>query len=233
MWTVTLGPTAFKGPRRRIREDGDVSGSVEPETSSGAGRPRSTSRRALEIVALRLFAEHGFDETTVDEIASEAGVSRRTFFRYFPSKNAVLMGEFDEEIETIRRLLAAADPATPMMDAVREAVVTANHYRAEDVPELRSRMNLLGTVPALHAASSVQYAAWERVVSEFVGARLGQPANSLYPLAVGRATLAVCRSAYDRWAERADEDLQRYLDVALRALALGFDEGKLPPPALP
>jgi TetR/AcrR family transcriptional regulator, regulator of mycofactocin system len=184
-------------------------------------------------VALRLFSERGFDETTVDEIAAEAGVSRRTFFRYFPSKNAVVMGEFDEEIEIIRGLLAATDPATPMMDAVREAVVAANHYRAEDVPELRSRMNLLGTVPALSAASTVQYAAWEKVISEFCGDRLGQPPDSLYPLAVGRATLAVCRSAYDRWAERADQDLQRYLDAALRALAVGFDEEKLPPPALP
>ena len=60
-------------------------------------------------------------------------------------------------------------------------------------------------------------------MSEFAASRLGQPPDSLYPLAIGRATLAVCRSAYDRWTERADADLTVYLDRALRALAAGFE----------
>ncbi len=64
-------------------------------------------------------------------------------------------------------------------------------------------------------------------MSEFAAGRLGQPASSLYPLAIGRATLAVCRSAYDRWADRADADLTVYLDEALRALAAGFDPRRL------
>ena len=52
--------------------------------------------------------------------------------------------------------------------------------------------------------------------------RLGQPAGSLYPLTIGRATLAACRAAYDRWSARADADLTRYLDAALDALSAGF-----------
>jgi len=91
------------------------------------------------------------------------------------------------------------------------------------VPELRTRMNLIASVPALAASAANHYDAWERAVSEFAASRLGQSADSLYPLAIGRATLAVCRSAYDRWAERADADLTVYLDHALRALAGGFD----------
>jgi hypothetical protein len=55
-----------------------------------------------------------------------------------------------------------------------------------------------------------------------VATRLGQPPGSLYPLAVGRATLAVCRAAYDRWCARADADLTVYLDAAVAALAAGF-----------
>jgi hypothetical protein len=101
-------------------------------------------------------------------------------------------------------------------------VVSANHYRADDVPELRMRMNLIGTVPALQSSAATHYDAWERVISEFAAARLGQPADSLYPLAIGRATLAACRAAYDRWATRADNDLTVYLDAALTALAAGF-----------
>jgi hypothetical protein len=53
--------------------------------------------------------------------------------------------------------------------------------------------------------------------------RLGQPAESLYPLAIGRTVLAACRAAYDRWSDRADNDLPAYLDAALTALTSGFD----------
>src|SRR5437763_16505683 len=112
------------------------------------GRPPGTSRRQLELIALRLFTERGFDETTIEQIAAAAGVSRRTFFRYFDSKASALWGEFDAEVEAIRAALAAVPPAVPMMDAIRRAVVAANHYRAADIPELRTRMNLIISVPA-------------------------------------------------------------------------------------
>ena len=84
------------------------------------------------------------------------------------------------------------------------------------------RMNLIASVPALSSSAADHYDAWERAVSAFAARRLGRPADSLYPLAIGRAVLAVCRAAYDRWSARADEDLPGYLDAALTALAAGF-----------
>jgi TetR/AcrR family transcriptional regulator, regulator of mycofactocin system len=198
-----------------------------PPGSGRRGRPPGTSRRELEVIALRLFAARGFEETTVDQIAAGAGVSRRAFFRYFDSKPDVLWGAFDTEVTTIRALLDEVPAGVPVMEAVRRAVLAANHYRAADVPELRARMSLIGSVPALMANAAVHYDAWERAISDFVARRAGQPAGSLYPLAVGRATLAACRAAYDRWVTRADADLTVYLDAALRALAAGFADGVL------
>jgi mycofactocin system transcriptional regulator len=186
------------------------------------GRPPSTSARELELIALRLFAEQGFDETTVEEIAAAAGVSRRTFFRYFDTKAAVLWHEFDNEVQALRATFADVPADIALMDAIRQVVVAVNHYRAEDVPELRARMNLIGSVPALHASAAPHYDDWERAVSDFASARLGQPADSLYPLAIGRTTLASCRTAFDLWVARADADLTHYLDLALRALGSGF-----------
>jgi mycofactocin system transcriptional regulator len=180
------------------------------------------------MIALRLFSEYGFDNTTIEQISAEAGVSERTFFRYFSSKATVLWSEFDTEVGVIRAALARTPAGVPMMDAIRMAVVSANHYRAEDVPDLRMRMNLIGTVPALMSSAAEHYNAWERVIGEFAAIRLGQPADSLYPLAIGRATLAACRAAYDRWAARADNDLTVYLDAALTALAAGFSSSALP-----
>jgi len=198
-----------------------------PRGRGRRGRPPGTSRRELELIALRLFTERGFEDTTIDQIAAEAGVSRRAFFRYFGSKPDVLWGAFDTEVAAIRALLDEAPDDLPVLAAVRRAVLAANHYRAADVPELRARMSLIGSVPALMASAAVHYDAWERAISDFVARRTGQPADSLYPLAVGRATLAACRAGYDRWVVRADADLTVYLDAALRALAAGFADGVL------
>jgi mycofactocin system transcriptional regulator len=191
-------------------------------TAARRGRPPATSPRELELIALHLFAENGFDETTVERIAAEAGVSSRTFFRYFESKAAVLWHDFDREVDALRAAFGEVDDDLPMMDAIRQTVVRVNHYRAEDVAELRTRMHLIGSVPALQASAAPHYDAWERAVSDFAAGRLQQSSDALYPLAIGRTTLAACRAAFDLWVERADADLIIYLDQALRALATGF-----------
>lgn len=201
---------------------------MEPTLSIRRGRPPGTSARALELVALNLFASQGFDETTVEQIATAAGVSRRTFFRYFDSKAAVLWNEFDAEVHELREAFALVDPSVPLMTAIRQVVVGVNHYGAADVPELRARMHLVASVPALQASASRHYDDWERAVGEFAAGRLGVPVDSLYPLAIGRTTLAACRAAFDQWAASADADLVVYLDAALAALASGFTV--TPPP---
>lgn len=192
--------------------------------TSRRGRPPGTSARELELIALDLFTRQGFQETTVDQIAAAAGVSKRTFFRYYETKSDVLWDEFDREVDTIRKLLSEVSEDLPVMDAVREAVLAANHYGAEDVPELRMRMNLIATVPELAASAARHYDAWERVVMAFVAERTGRPADSLYPVAIGRSVLAACRAAYECWSARADADLVVYLDAALRALSAGFGD---------
>ena len=85
-----------------------------------------------------------------------------------------------------------------MMDAIRRAVVAANHYGPPDVPELRMRMNLIGNVPALQSSAALHYDAWERAISDFAATRIGQPADSLFlrlrtqvALACGEAELSI------------------------------------------
>ena len=90
----------------------------------------------------------------------------------------MLWSEFDAEVDAIRAALAQVPADVPMMDAIRQAVVAANHYRAQDVPELRMRMNLIGSAPALVASAAVHYDAWERAISDFAAGRIGQPAGS-------------------------------------------------------
>ena len=85
-----------------------MTGKAVAGASSRRGRPPGTSRRELELIALRLFTDQGFDSTTIEQIAAEAGVSRRTFFRYFSSKANVLWSEFDHEVDVIRVALGAS-----------------------------------------------------------------------------------------------------------------------------
>ncbi|MFC4128680.1 mycofactocin system transcriptional regulator [Nocardia rhizosphaerae] len=193
-----------------------------PSPRTHRGRPPRTTRRELEVIAMKLFAEYGFDEVTVERIAAAAGVSERTFFRYFPSKTEVLWHQFDNEVADLRDAFAAVPDDEPMMAAVRRIVVAANRYRPEDIPELRTRMRLVSGVPALSAGAGAHYDAWERAVGEFAARRLGTDPADLIPLAVGRTTLAAARAAFDAWLERGDTPLTDYLDRALRALERGF-----------
>ena len=187
-----------------------------------SGRPRATSRRALEQIALQLFDEQGFDATTVEQISERAGVSRRTFFRYFDTKAAVLWSEFDQEVEMLHQLLSAAPPDQPLVEAIKQAVLSANHYGVEDVAELRARMKVISTVPALGASATVHYDGWAGALAEFAARRLGQSASDLIPQAIGFSALGVCRAAFDQWVNRHDSDLITYLDIALTAWMSGF-----------
>ena len=86
-----------------------------------SGRPPGTSARELELAAMRLFVGQGYEDTTVAQIAAAAGVSGRTFFRYFESKPDVLWGAFDDEVAAIRSALADLPADLPVMTAVRQA----------------------------------------------------------------------------------------------------------------
>ncbi|MER6085364.1 mycofactocin system transcriptional regulator [Streptomyces sp. NPDC013157] len=187
-----------------------------------AGRPRATSRAALERLGFELFAERGFDDTTVDDIAAAAGIGRRTFFRYFASKNDLVWGDFEEQLTRLDALLTAADPETPMMDALRAAVVAFNRFDPAEVPWHRQRMALILRVPTLQADSAVRYASWRALVTGFAARRLRRPASDLLPRVIGSTVLAACVAAYEQWLAEEAADLGELLDLAVRQLADGY-----------
>ena len=183
------------------------------------GRRPSTSRAQLEQHALRLFAERGFDEVTVEDIAAAAGIGRRTFFRYYPSKNDVVWGDFEAELDRMRAVLGAYPDGTPTMDALREAIVDFNRLDAEQIPWHRRRMRLILEVPALQAHSTLRYAEWRRVVAEFAAERLGRTPDALLPQVIAHACLGAAVAAYEQWLRQEGSDLSGFLDEALRALS--------------
>jgi len=188
------------------------------------GRPRTTSRDEVQRVALALFAERGFEATTLDDIASALGVSRRTLFRYYPSKNDIVWAEFSAHLAGLRERLAGASPDEPLMDVLRRAVVAFNDYGADELPELRIRMGLITSVPALQGHSMLRYRDWCEVIAEFAAARLGCDAEDHIPQVIANAALGTAMATYRHWITHPRVDLLRELDEAFRLLAGGFDE---------
>ena len=191
-------------------------------TAHPPGRRRATSRQELEAAAFRLFAERGFEATTVEDIARAAGIGRRTFFRYFPSKNDVPWGAFEDELQQMRAQLKACPPEVPLMDAIRVTLVEFNRVDPEVVPLHRERMELILRVPTLFAHSTLRFTAWRAVVAEFVAERTGCRPDGLAPQAIAHAVLGVAVAAYEHWLDDPSSDLGTLLDGAMRELAAAF-----------
>ena len=195
--------------------------SVEAPATGGRGRPPRTSREHVARVALELFAQQGFDETTVDDIAEALGVGRRTIFRYFASKNDIVWGDFDLVLDRLRADLHAQDESLPVIEAVARAAVASNRYADGELPELRRRMTLITTVPTLQAHSMLRYADWRAVVAAFVADRRGEAEADLVPQTIAYAALGVSMAAFSAWVQGAGE-LGASLERAYSELAGGF-----------
>lgn len=185
------------------------------------GRPVATSHAAIEQAAFALFAEHGFRSTTMEAIAEVLGISRRTVFRYYPSKNDIPWGQFDQTLQHLRELLVAQPAGLPVHQVVHRAVVEFNRFPAEAQPSHRERMRLILGTPELQAHSVLRYAAWRQVITEHVARRTGVGPEDPGPLVAGQVALALSLAAYERWLERPDDDpgaLPTLIDQAMAAL---------------
>jgi TetR/AcrR family transcriptional regulator, regulator of mycofactocin system len=193
-----------------------------PDDAPGSGRRRVTSRGELERIGLQLFCTLGFEETSLDDVAMAAGVGRRTLFRYFPSKNDIVWGEFDRELERFRAWFKSCPGDVPLTEALRLGVNDFNSFPAEVEPFHRRRMTLILNTPALQAHSTLRYAEWREVVAEFAAQRLNVPQDHLLPRLIGHMALAAGLSAYEQWLEERGGDLCSLLDQCFGSLATGL-----------
>jgi mycofactocin system transcriptional regulator len=192
-----------------------------------------TSRAELEQVALDLFLRHGFNETTLDDLAAAAGIARRTFFGYYSSKNDVVWGDFDALLSGMEAWLDGAPDDVPLVEALTGAVIRFNAVPPGAVPAHRRRMSLILHVPALQAHSTLRYAEWRNVVARFAARRLDQPVEGLRPQLIGHLALGSAVAAYERWLADEHADLAVLLGEAFRAWALVPETFPSSPPTFP
>lgn len=180
-----------------------------------------TSHADIERAAFRLFSEHGFEGTTLEAIAREVGVGRRTLFRYFESKNDIPWGQFDSTLDHFREILAATPTDLPVADALHLGVCRFNEFDIDADPPHIERMRLVLETPALQAHSVLRYAAWRRVVAEFVAGRTALAPDDALPALIAQASLSMSLAAYDAWLKDPEASLPELIANQL-VLLRGF-----------
>src|SRR3954470_7099817 len=195
---------------------------VTETTTAPAGAPAGATRARAERAALDLFAARGFENVTSDEVADSAGISRRTFFRYFATKADAVWGDFAGHVARLEGLLAATDPGRPVLAAICAAYVDVNDYPASELPLLRERMQLILREPALLAHSQLRYAEVDRVVAGYVARRTGAAPDDLVPRLVAASTRAAATTAFEAWLADELTSLARHLHHSFEEIAAGF-----------
>jgi AcrR family transcriptional regulator len=163
-------------------------------------RRKALTAAELEAAAYRLFGERGFDNVTVDDIAVEADVSRRTFFRYFASKEDVLLADHFVQLARLREAMASRPDDEPIVTALRNSVLSLTTDFEERKEKVVIRARLMRDTPSLQARSLVHQQLWENAMQEMVADRLGvDPVKDLRPGVVAAAALAAMRVAFTIW----------------------------------
>ncbi|MEX2628125.1 MAG: TetR family transcriptional regulator [Ilumatobacteraceae bacterium] len=199
---------------------------MAPPATSSDLRARNLARNQAEVadVALRLFSERGFDQVTIDDIAAEAGISRRTFFRYFDAKEDALLPHEDEVLGRFRALLDERPADEPILLTVRRATVTLMaDALAADREATIQRMRLVQDIPAVYARSLEHRSYWEIAVRDLIAEHLGvDPTTSLVSTVTAAAAVGAARAATDVWlADGATGELADYVAAAYDLLAAG------------
>ncbi|QGK70044.1 TetR family transcriptional regulator [Allosaccharopolyspora coralli] len=212
--------------------------SVQPVGASRAGRTASGRRRLrsqLAVTALDLFAEHGFEATTVDQIAEAAGVGRRTFFRYFRSKDDVVFPDHDERLAQVVDLLRTADPSrSPVLVVCRTAEVVLDMYLAE--PELSlKRFDLSRQVESLRDKEVASVDRYQRVFARFLRERFRDRAEGdLHAAIVAGGVVAAHNQVLRDWLRsRGTVDASGRLRSALDVVRSGWEDGPSPTDVTP
>ena len=206
-------------------------------------RKKLATRRLLRRAALSLVAERGLANVTVEDIAEAAEVSPRTFFNYFPSKEAVLFGGDPDRAAELREQVMTTAPGQPALAALREVLAAEAEALAAELRSLGGEpgewlrmMRVARADPHVRAGQAASMALMDRALAEGLAARLGTDQDTdPYPGVLAAAAVATMRACLSFWAGTdGTVQLADLVDRAFQAFAAGFPENaalrSIPPP---
>lgn len=196
------------------------------------GRWEPDARERLEQAAMELYRERGFDETTVAEIAARAGLTERTFFRYFVDKREVLFSGSGALRELLVESVAATPDSAAPMDAVAAALEATSAMFKERRAFARQRHALIASHPELQERELIKLASLAEAIAAALRRRgVTEPAASL----ASEAGIAIFKLAFERWVHDArGRDLSQHVReslTALKAVAAGKNPSDAEPSA--
>jgi AcrR family transcriptional regulator len=157
-------------------------------------RKKQQTRESIARAALRLFAERGYDETTLAEIAEAADVAPRTIFAYFESKEDILFSEEGGYLEELKRMLDERPPGTTTVDALREFV---GCMKSPDEEE-KLRKKVIMANPALQMRMRAHHAELEPMLAQSIARDLGTGPDDIRALLVAASMTAAFESVSDQ-----------------------------------
>jgi AcrR family transcriptional regulator len=195
---------------------------VEPVPSLMQRSRRSRSEliiAELEALALSMFEERGFGVVTIEDIAAEAHISTRTFYRYFPAKEDVLQVRIRQRAKALGAALAARPSDEPALHSLRVAVeIVAS---AEDPVLLKHWIAVVVATPTVaRAIMGGNILALNKTMAEFFASRLGERSNAMVPEMLATAAASIIHAAQRRWYVRGG-NLATILSEGLRVLEEG------------
>jgi AcrR family transcriptional regulator len=163
---------------------------------------KQKSRQALARAALELFSEQGFERTTVDAIAERAGVSRRSFFRYFASKEAAAFPNQEERLRRFEALLESLDVRNQGFSAIREAAFAiAREYQSEK-PERAARQKLVDSSPTLALYEQTADLELERIIVRAIAGDGSDPSAERRARVVAACVIGTIRVTLREWFDK-------------------------------
>src|SRR5438105_860260 len=176
-------------------------------------RWQPNARGRLEQAALELYAERGFDQTTVAEIAERAGLTERTFFRHFADKREVLFWGQDALIELVTKRIADAPDSASPIDMVRSALQAVGEMLADRRDHARRRQAVVAANPRLQERELIKLASLAAAMAEGLKQRgVPEPASAL----TAETAVAVFKVAFVRWLDAGrGNDLSRVIGDSL------------------
>jgi AcrR family transcriptional regulator len=184
-------------------------------------RKKARTRAAIQQQALRLFREQGYAATTVEQIAEAVEISPSTFFRYFPTKEDVIL--WDDLDPLLARMFEAQAAELGPIQALRGALhdVFAG-LPAEEQAQQWERTRLIATVPELRMRMLDQFAGITELIAELVARRVGRRADELAVRAFAGAVTGVMLAALFAGAHDPQADLPALIDAGLAELEAGL-----------
>jgi AcrR family transcriptional regulator len=201
-------------------------GEATTETVGLRERKKLKTREALEQAALELFERQGFDGTTIEEIVEACDVSPRTFFRYFPNKEALLLTDADEKCQLLVGGLLARPAGESPLRSIRESLVENLTSLEHDRDRLLLQSRIMAESPSLRTYKIERQQSWEEAIFRALVSRAaadrGADHSTFELRLVASTAIAALRAAVETWLEEGGDLIAR-VDDAFARIAAGLD----------